>query len=66
MPAKKIISKEMILIEAINLIEEEGTLKLNARSLANRLNCSTQPIYHSFINMDDLFPEYNFNQEATW
>ena len=25
MPAKKIISKEMILIEAINLIEEEGT-----------------------------------------
>ena len=55
MPAKKIISKEMILIEAINLIEEEGTLKLNARNLANRLNCSTQPIYHSFINMDDLF-----------
>lgn len=55
MPAKRIITKEMIVNEAIKLIEEEGKEKLNARSLANRLNCSTQPIYHSFINMDDLF-----------
>lgn len=29
-------------------------MAINARSIAKKLECSTQPIYQSFQNMDDL------------
>lgn len=29
-------------------------MAINARSIAKKLGCSTQPIYQSFQNMDDL------------
>lgn len=54
MPAHKIINSNMIIDKAIILIEEKGVENLNARSLAKSLNCSTQPIYHCFKNMDEL------------
>lgn len=54
MPARKQVSREAILSCAMELLESEGSGSLNARALANRLGCSTQPIYLSFSGMDAL------------
>lgn len=54
MPAKKIVSREAILTCAMELLEKEGSDELNARTLARRLGCSTQPLYLSFSGMEDL------------
>ena len=54
MPARKTVPREVILSCAMELLETEGSGALNARSLAKRLGCSTQPIYLSFAGMDDL------------
>ena len=51
---KRVITEEVILECALNFVIENGIDNLNARSLAKMLKCSTQPIYLSFINMDDL------------
>ncbi|WP_418886866.1 cysteine-rich KTR domain-containing protein [Johnsonella ignava] len=54
MPAKKQISKENILEAAIDIIRQNGVNALNARNIAEKLKCSTQPIYLSFSGMDEL------------
>lgn len=54
MPAKKQITKEDILNAAFEIVRESGIETLNMRSLAKRCNCSTQPIYLSFTNADEL------------
>lgn len=54
MPARKQVSREAILFCAMELLESEGSGSLNARTLAKRLGCSTQPIYLSFSGMDAL------------
>lgn len=54
MPAIKKISKEAIIDAAIDVLREGGASAINARSVAKKLGCSTQPIYLSFQNMDDL------------
>lgn len=54
MPAIKKVSKEAIIDAAVDILREEGALAINARSVAKKLGCSTQPIYLSFQNMDEL------------
>ncbi len=54
MPAKKLVKREAILAAALSLLEEEGSGALNARAIAARLGCSTQPIYLSFSGMEEL------------
>lgn len=54
MPAIKKISKEAIIDAAVDVLREGGAAAINARSVARKLGCSTQPIYQSFQNMDDL------------
>lgn len=54
MPAIKKISKEAIIDAAVDVLREGGAAAINARSEAKKLGCSTQPIYLSFQNMDDL------------
>lgn len=54
MPAKKQITKEDILNSAFEIVRESGIEALNMRSIANRCNCSTQPIYLSFANAEEL------------
>ena len=63
MPAKKQISKEKILEAAIDIIRKNGANAVNARNIAKRLKCSTQPIYLSFSGMDEL--KTAVTQEAT-
>jgi hypothetical protein len=54
MPPKQKISKEAILQAAFDLVREQGHNSLNARSVANLLNCSVQPIFSCYTNMADL------------
>ena len=57
MPAKKQITRQMILSSALEILKSEGMEAVNVKSLAKSLNCSTQPIYLSFANMDTLRAE---------
>ncbi len=54
MSPKAKISKEEILDAAVSLVRKEGVDALNARALALRLNCSTQPIFSNFSTMEQL------------
>ncbi len=54
MARKKTITKEQILAAAYEVAANEGFSKFTARNIANKMNCSTQPIYLEFKNMDDL------------
>ena len=54
MPAKKQITKDMILATAFEMLRTRGMDAVNVKSLAKQLNCSTQPIYLSFDSMDAL------------
>lgn len=54
MPAIKKISKEAIIDAAVEVLREGGAAAINARSVAKKLGCSTQPIYLSFQNMEEL------------
>ena len=54
MPAVKKISRDRILDAAVQVLRDGGFSAINARSVARKLGCSTQPIYLSFRNMDEL------------
>lgn len=54
MPATEKISKEAIIDAAVDVLREGGYDSINARSVAKKLGCSTQPIYRSFHNMEEL------------
>lgn len=54
MPPSVRINKEDIIKAAVDIIKGEGESALNARNLANRLKCSTQPIFSNFENMQQL------------
>ena len=49
--AKKQISVEQIVQAAVSLVSEQGMDALNARSVAARCGCSTQPIYLCFDSL---------------
>ena len=54
MPAEKKISKDAIIDAAIEVLRDGGFSAINARSVAKKLGCSTQPIYLSFKSMEEL------------
>ena len=54
MPAVRKVSKEQIIDAAVEVLRDDGFSAINARSVARKLGCSTQPIYLSFRNMDEL------------
>ena len=57
MPAKKQITKDMILNAALKLLIEQGYEAVNIKGLAKELGCSTQPVYLSFSGMEELRQE---------
>ena len=54
MPPKTRITKEMVLDAAFELVRESGVESVNARTIAKRLNCSTQPVMYLFKRIEDL------------
>lgn len=54
MPPKVRITREMIVDAGFRLVREEGADSLNARAVAHRLNCSTQPVMYNFATIEQL------------
>ena len=54
MPTVRKVSKEQIIDAAVEVLRDDGFSAINACSVAKKLGCSTQPIYFSFKNMDEL------------
>lgn len=47
-------SKKDIIQESVSIVAKEGINALNARKIAKKLGCSTQPLFYIYENMDDL------------
>ncbi len=54
MPPKAKISKEMIVEAAFHIAQQEGADKITARSISEKLNCSTQPVLYHFSTVEDI------------
>ena len=54
MPPIKRVQKEDIIKVTLEILKKEDMKSVNARKIAKELNCSVQPIYHNFKNMEDL------------
>ena len=54
MPPKERISKVCVQNTAFEMTREYGFKEVTARKLAERLGCSTQPIFRAYENMDEL------------
>ena len=48
------ITREMIIDAAYEIVRESGEGSLNARSIADRLGCSTQPVLYVFRTMNEI------------
>lgn len=57
MPPKIRFQKEDVLEAAFALTREKGVEALNARAVAKRLGCSTQPLFRVFASMEDVRQE---------
>ena len=54
MPPKVKVTKQMVADAAFEVIRANGHESLNARSIAERLGCSTQPVLYSFKTVDEI------------
>lgn len=58
MPPKAKVTREMILQTVFQITREQGFEAVNARSIAESLNCSTRPIFTCYENMEELKKEF--------
>ncbi len=58
MPPKPKITKDMILNTVLEITQETGFETVNARSIANKLQCSTRPIFTCYENMEELKKDF--------
>lgn len=64
MARKTLISKELILRSALQMLIEDGYSSINIKTLSQKIGCSTQPLVWHFDNMDGLrkaLAEYALN-----
>ena len=54
MPPKAKVTKEMVAHAAFEVAHETGWENINARTTANRLDCSTQPVMYHFATIEEL------------
>ncbi len=54
MPPVTKITKEDIVNSSYEIARNKGIEGVNARAIAAYLNCSIQPVFHNFSNMDEL------------
>ncbi len=54
MPPRAKITKEMVIDAAFEVTRAEGAEKVNARTVSQKLGCSTQPVMYHFAKMEDL------------
>lgn len=54
MPPKTKITKQHIIAASVEVVRDRGAEALNARAVAKKLNCSTQPIFSNYSSMEEL------------
>ncbi len=54
MPPKVKVSKEMVANASFEVIRSSGHENLNARTIAEYLGCSTQPVLYSYKTVDEI------------
>lgn len=54
MPPKPKITKEMIVHAAFEIAKEQGAENINARTIAQKLSCSTQPVLYYFSKIEEI------------
>ncbi len=54
MPAKAKVTREMIVDAAFAVARETGAENINARTVSERLHCSTQPVMYHFATIEEL------------
>lgn len=54
MPGTRKIQREDIINVALEIVRENGLDNVQTRNIAKKLNCSTQPIFYQFANMEEL------------
>ena len=54
MPAKVKVTKEMVIDAAFTVARETGAENINARTVSERPNCSTQPVMYHFSTIEEL------------
>lgn len=54
MPAKVKVTKEMIIDAAFEVTRAEGAENVNARTVSQKLGCSTQPVMYHFATIEDM------------
>lgn len=54
MPPTPKITKEMVRNAGFSIVRTQGVEKLNARTVAQQLSCSTQPVMYHFSTMEEL------------
>ena len=54
MPAKAKANKEMIIDAAFEIARKTGAENINARTVSQKLNCSTQPVMYHFSTIEGL------------
>lgn len=54
MPPKPKITREMVIDAALEVARQTGAENINARTVAKKLNCSTQPVMYHFATIKEL------------
>lgn len=54
MPPKPKITKDMVIDAAFEVAREASGENINARTVAKKLNCSTQPVMYHFATIEEL------------
>lgn len=54
MPPKAKVTKEMIIDAGFELVREYGIEYVNARTVSEKLGCSTQPVMYHFKKIEDI------------
>ncbi len=54
MPPRAKITKEMVIDAAFEVTRAEGVENVNARTVAKKLGCSTQPVMYHFAKIEDM------------
>lgn len=54
MPPKSRITREMVIDAAFEVTRMEGAENVNARTVSQKLGCSTQPVMYHFAKIEDM------------
>ena len=57
MPPKPRINKQMILVASFAIVREQGHEMIGARTIAEKLGCSTQPVMYQFKTIEEIRKE---------